>query len=101
MVAAHAQDLYDEDGEELQWLATRMGLSTAKFLPCMLVKLFSRQIKHPLEVALHPFTRETLLMELLAAEHSDEELDDGELAMIMTADCAYNLTQKKIEHPLT
>ena len=32
-----------------------------------------------LEVALHPFTRETLLMELLAAEHSDEELDYGEL----------------------
>ena len=26
-----------------------------------------------------PFTRETLLMELLTAEHSDEELDDREL----------------------
>ncbi|KAJ7866756.1 hypothetical protein B0H13DRAFT_1897889 [Mycena leptocephala] len=68
MVAA--RDLSDdEDSEELQWLATTMGLSTAKFLPCMLC---------PLEVALHPFIRETLLMELLAAEHSDEELDYGE-----------------------
>jgi hypothetical protein len=76
-----ARDLSDdEDGEELQWLATTMGrLSTAKFLPCMLVKLFGGQIKRPFEVALHPFTRETLLMELLAAEYSDEELDDGEL----------------------
>ncbi|KAJ7881889.1 hypothetical protein B0H13DRAFT_2278439 [Mycena leptocephala] len=80
MVAA--RDLSDdEDGEELQWLATTMGPSTAKFLPCMLVtrKLFGSQIKRPLKVALHPFTRETLLMELLAAEHSDEELEDGEL----------------------
>jgi hypothetical protein len=69
----------DEDGKELQRLATTMGLSTAKFLPCMLVKLFGGQIKRPFEVALHPFTRETLLMELLAAEHSDKELDDREL----------------------
>jgi hypothetical protein len=100
MVAA--RDLSDdEDGKELQRLATTMGLSTAKFLPCMLVKLFgASQIKCPLEVALHPPTRETLLMELVAAEHSDEELDDGELeGMIMTADCAYDLMQKKIEHP--
>ncbi|KAJ7890439.1 hypothetical protein B0H13DRAFT_1454076, partial [Mycena leptocephala] len=71
----------DEDGEELQRLATTIAPSTAKFLPCMLVtrKLFGGQIKRSLEVALHPFTRETLLMELLAAEHSDEELDDREL----------------------
>ncbi|KAJ7872636.1 hypothetical protein B0H14DRAFT_3438771 [Mycena olivaceomarginata] len=36
-------------------------------------------IKRPFKAAPRPFTRETLLMELLAAEHSDEELDDGEL----------------------
>ncbi|KAJ7910784.1 hypothetical protein B0H13DRAFT_1876382 [Mycena leptocephala] len=61
MVAA--RDLSDdEDGEEVQ----RWG--------CQLPNVFLR----PLEKALHPFTRETLLMELLAAEHSDEELDYGE-----------------------
>ncbi|KAJ7846627.1 hypothetical protein B0H14DRAFT_3678382 [Mycena olivaceomarginata] len=69
----------DEDGEELQRLATTMGPSTTKFLPRTLAKLFGGQIKCPFKAAPRPFTRETLLMELLAAEHSDEELDDGEL----------------------
>ncbi|KAJ7739480.1 hypothetical protein B0H14DRAFT_2315923, partial [Mycena olivaceomarginata] len=78
MVAA--RDLSDdEDGEELQRLATTMGPSTTKFLPRILAKLFGGQIKRPFKAAPRPFTRETLLMELLAAEHSDEELDDGEL----------------------
>lgn len=78
MVAA--RDLSDdEDGEELQRLATTMGPSTTKFLPRTLAKLFGGQIERPFKAAPHPFTRETLLMELLAAEHSDEELDDGEL----------------------
>ncbi|KAJ7886598.1 hypothetical protein B0H14DRAFT_2338165, partial [Mycena olivaceomarginata] len=42
--------------------------------------LFGGKIPNPLQrLSRKAFTRETLLMELLAQEHSDEEPDDGEL----------------------
>ncbi|KAJ7798602.1 hypothetical protein B0H14DRAFT_3156856 [Mycena olivaceomarginata] len=69
----------NEDGEELQRLATTMGPSTTKFSSSYIGETLWWSIKRPFKAAPRPFTRETLLMELLAAEHSDEELDDGEL----------------------
>ncbi|KAJ6605628.1 hypothetical protein B0H10DRAFT_1820812 [Mycena sp. CBHHK59/15] len=53
---------------------------SSKWLPCSLAKLFGGQIPQPpTRAPRRAFTREELLMELLAAEHSDEEPDDGEL----------------------
>ncbi|KAJ7835887.1 hypothetical protein B0H14DRAFT_3141881 [Mycena olivaceomarginata] len=78
MVAA--QDLSDdEDGEELQRLATTMGPSTTKFLPRILAKLFGGQ-SSALSRRLHVLSRgKHCSWSCWAAEHSDEELDDGEL----------------------
>ncbi|KAJ7774329.1 hypothetical protein DFH07DRAFT_767496 [Mycena maculata] len=52
----------------------------SKWLPCPLSKLFGGQIPQPPQRAPRKvFTREELLMELLATKESDEEPDDGEL----------------------
>ncbi|KAJ7257605.1 hypothetical protein C8J57DRAFT_1234755 [Mycena rebaudengoi] len=69
-----------DDDEELEDLTATVGPSTAKWLPRPLSKLFGGPITRPLHVPArrNRFTREELLMELLAAEHSDEEPDDGE-----------------------
>jgi hypothetical protein len=51
-----------------------------KWLPCTLERLFGGEIANPPHRAPRKaFIREELLMELLAAEHSEEEPDDGEL----------------------
>ncbi|KAF7371850.1 DUF659 domain-containing protein [Mycena venus] len=51
-----------------------------KWLPRPLSKLFAGKIPQPPGRVPHKaFTRQQLLMELLAAEHSEEEPDDGEL----------------------
>jgi hypothetical protein len=55
-----------------QWLALPQ--------PCPLLRLFGSKIPQPPERALRKaFSQEELLIQLLAAEHSDEELDDREL----------------------
>ncbi|KAJ7302010.1 hypothetical protein DFH08DRAFT_644087, partial [Mycena albidolilacea] len=51
-----------------------------KWLPCTLERLFRGEIANPpYRVPRKAFTRGELLIELLAAEHSKEEPDDGEL----------------------
>ncbi|KAF7371464.1 DUF659 domain-containing protein [Mycena venus] len=51
-----------------------------RWLPCPLSRLFGGKIPQPPERAPRKaFSREELLMQLLAAEHSDEEPYDGEL----------------------
>ena len=53
---------------------------SSRFLPARLSKLFGGKIPQPPKRApRRAFTREEMLMDLLAAEHSDEEPDDGEL----------------------
>ncbi|KAJ6591339.1 hypothetical protein B0H10DRAFT_2197531 [Mycena sp. CBHHK59/15] len=55
---------------------TRAG----RWLPCPFSRLFGSVIPQPpARAPRKAFTRQQLLMELLAAEHSDEEPDDGEL----------------------
>ncbi|KAK7021681.1 hypothetical protein R3P38DRAFT_3196501 [Favolaschia claudopus] len=49
------------------------------WLPCPLSKLFAGTVKKPPSRRRQAFTQEERLMELLAADHSDEEPDDGEL----------------------
>ncbi|KAJ6616189.1 hypothetical protein B0H10DRAFT_2029296, partial [Mycena sp. CBHHK59/15] len=51
-----------------------------RWLPCPFSRLFGGAIPQPPACAPRKaFTQQQLLMELLAAEHSDEEPDDGEL----------------------
>ncbi|KAJ7114403.1 hypothetical protein C8R44DRAFT_795574 [Mycena epipterygia] len=53
---------------------------SVRWLPCPLSRLFGGTIaKPPQSHSRRAFTEEERLMELLGAEHSDEELDDGEL----------------------
>jgi hypothetical protein len=61
---------------------TQAPRRTRRLLPCKLQNLFGGQAARPLEVALRPqrrFDDEYRRMELIAAEPSDEEPDDGEL----------------------
>jgi hypothetical protein len=52
----------------------------ARWLPCPLSRLFGGKIPQPPERARRQaFSWEELLMQLLAAEHLEEEPDDGEL----------------------
>jgi hypothetical protein len=54
---------------------------TGRWLPCPLSRLFGGKIPQPpSRVPRAAFSREELLMQLLAAEHSEEEPDDGELS---------------------
>jgi hypothetical protein len=51
-----------------------------QWLPCPLLQLFGSKLPQLPKRALHKaFSQEKLLIQLLAAEHSDEELDDREL----------------------
>ncbi|KAJ6564768.1 hypothetical protein B0H19DRAFT_942310 [Mycena capillaripes] len=53
---------------------------SGRWLPCRLGRLFGGTIPQPpARAPRKAFTRQQLLMELLAAEHTDEEPDDGEL----------------------
>ncbi|KAJ7938727.1 hypothetical protein B0H13DRAFT_1546005, partial [Mycena leptocephala] len=53
---------------------------SARWLPCPLSRLFGGTIaKPPQPRSRRALTEEERLMELLGAEHSDEEPDDGEL----------------------
>ena len=49
------------------------------WLPCSLADLFKGESKRPVVQRRQPFDHEALLMELLVAEHDDEEPDDGAL----------------------
>ncbi|KAF8209248.1 ribonuclease H-like domain-containing protein [Mycena galopus ATCC 62051] len=70
----------DAESESTDVLEPPAPLGTQKWLPCTLEKLFGGEINRPPQrAARKAFTREELLMELLPAEHSDEEPDDGEL----------------------
>jgi hypothetical protein len=54
-----------------------------QWLPCPLSRFFGGKIPQPPErTPCKAFSREELLIQLLAAEHLDEELDNGELVMI-------------------
>ncbi|KAJ7657148.1 hypothetical protein B0H17DRAFT_955705 [Mycena rosella] len=73
-----AREMGDDD-DTLVDLTASMGPSVAKWFPRSLSKLFGGKIKCPFAPSpRRRFDREELLMELLAAEHSDEEPDDGE-----------------------
>ncbi|KAJ7435413.1 ribonuclease H-like domain-containing protein [Mycena latifolia] len=76
VIAAREADLNsDEEMEDPEVPAT------GKWLPMPLSKLFGEDAPRPVDhrTRRRTFDREQLLMELLAAEHSDEEPDDGEL----------------------
>ncbi|KAJ7720369.1 hypothetical protein DFH07DRAFT_724744, partial [Mycena maculata] len=70
-----------DDEEETDELPAKPPVS-GKWLPLMLSKLFGGNAPRPVDPQ-RPrkatFDREQLLMELLAAEHSDEAPDDGEM----------------------
>ena len=77
-MAKWVQDEQDSDDSDSE--VTVPQQRTHKWLPKLLASLFGgstkRPVKHP---ARKQFTREALLMELLAAEEADEPLDDGAL----------------------
>ncbi|KAJ7876356.1 hypothetical protein B0H14DRAFT_2501398 [Mycena olivaceomarginata] len=53
---------------------------SGRWLPCPFSRLFGGGIaRPPTRASRKAFTKQQLLMELLAAEHSDEEPDNGEL----------------------
>jgi hypothetical protein len=59
---------------------SRLPPSAARNGCLVLSRIFGGKIPQPPERAPRKaFSREELLIQLLAAEHSDEELDDGEL----------------------
>lgn len=67
------------DGEQLE--PQGGAARPAKFFPRSLALLFGGKVTNPVgKPRPAQFTREVLLMELLAAEESDEELDDGAMS---------------------
>ncbi|KAJ7091592.1 hypothetical protein C8R44DRAFT_816891 [Mycena epipterygia] len=67
------------DGNPLEFPEPLAPRRSVRWLPCPLSHLFGGTIaKPPQPHSRRAFTEERL-MELLGAEHSDEELDDGEL----------------------
>ena len=65
--------------DELAGASTSGQRRVRSWLPCTLAALFKGESKRPVVQRRQPFDREALLMELLAAEHDDEEPDDGTL----------------------
>ncbi|CAK5266666.1 unnamed protein product [Mycena citricolor] len=79
MVAARDID-GEDDGAEMARITNSFGTATARWLPRSLDKLFGDTAKRPIAVQRRrKLTDEERLMELLAAEFSDEEPDDGAL----------------------
>ena len=70
-----------DDSDELPVAGASMSgqRHVRSWLPCSLADLFKGESKQPVVQRRQPFDREALLMELLAAEHDDEEPDDGAL----------------------
>ncbi|KAJ7864543.1 hypothetical protein B0H13DRAFT_1637672, partial [Mycena leptocephala] len=55
------------------------GRRRASWLPIKLDKLFGGDLQQPIRIRPQVVSEEVLYMQLLAAEHSGEEPDDGEL----------------------
>jgi hypothetical protein len=76
----------EEQNNEASEVAETSSLPrTPRFLPATLEKLFTGYVERPLsfertEIRRRRYDEETLQMELIAAEHSDELPDDGELS---------------------
>lgn len=68
-----------EDDSDERRASTSGQHRVRSWLPCSLSTLFTGESKRPVVQHRQPFDREALLMELLAAEHDDEEPDDGAL----------------------
>ncbi|KAJ7429693.1 hypothetical protein B0H11DRAFT_1655364, partial [Mycena galericulata] len=76
-----AQEAEDEEIEETVPSAGSSKTKPAKFFPRSLALLFGGDVNKPVEKPrATQFTREILMMELLAAEESDEDPDDGALS---------------------
>ncbi|KAJ7206663.1 ribonuclease H-like domain-containing protein [Mycena pura] len=80
-VSARQEEMEAEEDEEESAMTVPHTASRKKWLPRSLSLLFGGKIQKEPETRRprKAFNREELLMELLAAEHSDEEPDDGEL----------------------
>jgi hypothetical protein len=70
-------DELSEDDTEVPEPPT--GQRRRRWLPVSLDTLFGGKTANPIRIRRQAFTEESLHMELLAAEHSDEAPDDGEL----------------------
>ncbi|KAJ6467399.1 hypothetical protein C8R45DRAFT_757874, partial [Mycena sanguinolenta] len=69
----------DSDGEgSARCSEAQTGRRQRRWLPISLDALFGSKITSLIRLRRQVFTKEILYMELLAAEHSDEEPDDGE-----------------------
>jgi hypothetical protein len=69
----------ESDDLGLGGTSTLQGCHIRLWLPCSLATLFRGASKQPTSHCCQPFDHEALLMELLAAEHDNEEPDDGAL----------------------
>ena len=65
------------DSEDDEPLETNQTPRIPKFLPKTLEQLFGGKVARPIRRESRQFDRETLMMELLAAEHEEESVDDG------------------------
>ncbi|KAJ7246444.1 hypothetical protein C8J57DRAFT_1241494 [Mycena rebaudengoi] len=81
MVDARLEEMEAEESREPVGLSEPPASAGAsRWLPCPLSHLFGGTIaRHIQRRSRAAFTEEERLMELLGAEHSDEESDDGEL----------------------
>ncbi|KAJ6604060.1 hypothetical protein B0H10DRAFT_2314225 [Mycena sp. CBHHK59/15] len=81
VVAARVEEMAAEDTEGSQTVVEPPAPQRPGWLPCPLSRLFAGKIPQPPggRAPRKAFTQQQLLMELLAAEHSEEEPDDGEL----------------------
>ncbi|KAJ6447788.1 hypothetical protein C8R45DRAFT_850680, partial [Mycena sanguinolenta] len=69
----------DSDGEgSARCSEAQTGRRQRCWLPISLDALFGGKITSPIRICRQVFTKEILYIELLAAEHSDEEPNDGE-----------------------
>ncbi|KAK6981688.1 hypothetical protein R3P38DRAFT_3233777 [Favolaschia claudopus] len=80
LVSARQEEMAAEDSGEAYEPSVPAPEGRRKtWLPCPLSKLFGGTVQKPPSRRRQAFTQEERLMELLAADHSDEEPDDGEL----------------------
>ncbi|KAJ6605707.1 hypothetical protein B0H10DRAFT_2311252 [Mycena sp. CBHHK59/15] len=81
VVAARVEEMAAEDTEGSQTVVEPPAPQRPGWLPCPLSRLFAGKIPQPpgVRAPRKTFTQQQLLMELLTAEHSEEEPDDGEL----------------------
>ncbi|KAK6991472.1 hypothetical protein R3P38DRAFT_3227650 [Favolaschia claudopus] len=80
LVSARQEEMAaEESGEAYEPSVPAPEGRRKTWLPCPLSKLFGGTVQKPPSRRRQAFTQEERLMELLAADHSDEEPDDGEL----------------------